>query len=84
MTATKPRSMSDLTGPFGYLVHTVNAWRVTGQTFVWANSAQEVLDHAVAMGYAKVDVAPAAPVNGFPNTPHQSGDTASFGYERKA
>ena len=71
------KSMSDLSGEFAYVVDTVNSWRLVGHTVVWADSAQQVLEHALSMGYVKVDVAPAAPVNGCTGLPYKSGDTAS-------
>lgn len=72
------KSLSDLTGPYYYVVHTVNSFRLTGDTVVTANSAQEVLEHALSMGYVKVDVAPAVPVNGCPaDLPVKHGDTAT-------
>lgn len=71
-------SLSDLNGQFAYVVHTVNSFRLAGDTLVYADSAQQVLDHALAMGYVKVDVAPALPVNGFKaGLPVKHGDTAT-------
>lgn len=74
--------MTSTTAPaFQYLVHTVSAFRLTGETTVFAGSAQEVLDLLLAKGYVKVEVAPAAPVNGFRNNvagvDYLAGDTAS-------
>lgn len=62
--------------PYAYLVYTVNSFRLTGQRLVYGNSAAEIADEIFAMGYRVVEVAPAAPVNGFKNHPYKSGDTA--------
>lgn len=77
---SKP-SLSDLSGPYAYMVHTVNSFRLAGDSMVYADSAAEVLEHARTMGYLKVDVAPAVPVNGCKaGLPVKHGDTASYGY----
>lgn len=80
-TQTKPLSLSDLTGPYAYALHTVNAWGLTGDTTVYADSAQAAVDHARAMGYRRAEAAPAVPVNGYrEGLPVKHGDTASYGY----
>lgn len=66
---------------YSYVVHTVNAFRLRGETVASGSSAEEVGRRFLALGYLKVDVAPAAPVNGFPGNvagvDYLSGDTWS-------
>jgi hypothetical protein len=57
-------SLGDLSGQFAYVVRTVNSFRLVGETLVYADSAREVLQHALTMGFKRIDVAPATPVNG--------------------
>ena len=61
---------------YAYLVWTVNNRRLVGQFVEYGNSADEIADRVFAKGYRKVEVAPAAPVNGFKGLPYKSGDTA--------
>lgn len=71
-------SFADLSGPYAYVVHTVNRFRLASDTVVHADSASEVLEHALKMGYVRVDVAPATPVNGvYAGEPVKAGDTAT-------
>lgn len=68
--------------PFAYITYTVNNWRLVGERVVWGNSAQDIAEALVRAGYVKAEVAPAAPVNGFPNNvagvDYVSGDTFSI------
>lgn len=72
--ATAPTAQA----PFAYVLYTVNSFRITGQATVYAASAQDAVDQAIAMGYLKAEAAPAVPVNGFAEgLPVRHGDTAS-------
>jgi len=63
---------------FAYLLYTVNTWRLTGETLVWAPSAQAAVADAIARGYAKAEAAPASRANGCGDKyPTVAGDTAS-------
>lgn len=76
---TYPSTWTIAVPAFAYLVYTVNDRRLTGQTVVWGTSADQVADAMFAKGYRTVEVAPAAPVNGFKDMPYKSGDTAKRG-----
>lgn len=65
---------------YAYYVYTVaKGFRLTGHRLEYGTSADEVADRVYAMGYAKVEVAPAAPVNGYHGRNYKSGDTATRG-----
>lgn len=70
--------------PYGYLLYLVNSNRLTRECLVFGQSAQEVVEQAIVGGYVKAEAAPAAPVNGFSDTPHRSGDTASIDTRKAA
>jgi len=76
-----PYSMNTSTDLFAYYVYTVNAGRfaLTGHRLEYGTSADEVADRIYAMGYRVVEVAPAAPVNGYTGYTYKSGDTAVRG-----
>ena len=67
---------------FQYQVYTVNSWGIRGVTTDMGESAQDVLAKFRDMGYVKVEVAPAAPVNGYATNvagvDYMPGDTASY------
>lgn len=65
---------------FAYYVYTVSApFNLTGHRLEYGVSANEVADRIYAMGYKIVEVAPAAPVNGYTGFIYKSGDTAVRG-----
>lgn len=64
---------------FAYCVYTVNSFRLTSLRLEYGTSADEVADRIYAMGYRVVEVAPAAPVNGYHGHNYKSGDTAVRG-----
>ena len=65
---------------FAYYVYTVTkGFRLTGHRLEYGTSADEVAQRVYDNGYAKVEVAPAAPVNGYYGHKYKSGDTAVRG-----
>ena len=66
---------------FKFVVYTVSSFRIVGHSEALGNSAAEVGEAFLSRGYVKVEVAPAAPVNGYPNNvagvDYISGDTFS-------
>ncbi len=73
------RTMENSSELFAYDVYTVNNFRLTGNRMEYGTSADEVADRIYAMGYRIVEVAPAAPVNGYRGINYKSGDTATRG-----
>lgn len=68
------------TEAFAYYVYTVaKRFNLTGHRLEYGTSAEEVADRIYAMGYRVVEVAPAAPVNGYHGHNYKSGDTAVRG-----
>lgn len=72
--------MNTSTDTYAYYVYTVaKGFNLTGHRLEYGNSADEVADRIYAMGYRVVEVAPAAPINGYTGYTYKSGDTAVRG-----
>jgi len=61
---------------FAYYVYTVNPLRLVNHRLEYGASADEVADRVYDLGYRVVEVAPAAPVNGYKGYNYKNGDTA--------
>ena len=73
---------NDTATEFLYIVDTVNSWRLRSTTVVTGTDAQMIAEEFIAKGYVAVEVAPAAPVNGFTDAvagiDYRAGDTANI------
>ena len=71
--------------PYAYALYTVNSFRLVGERVVYAASARQAVDQAIAAGYVKAEAAPALPINGCAEgLPVRHGDTASIDTRKKA
>lgn len=65
--------------PYAYLVIAVTSRRMRSESTAYAASAQELAEAYIAMGYVRVDVAPAVPVNGYrEGLPVRNGDVVAI------
>lgn len=71
--------------PYAFALYTVNSFRLTNERVVYAASAREAVDKAIAAGYVKAEAAPATPLNGCAEgLPVRHGDTASIDTRKEA